>query len=119
MPRRKSADKCSILPWLSAKPDSREGRFTQIGNSLLLSPKFKELTTGARSLYISMAMEAGGQREFEFPRTSAIKYGFPTTTFERLLKELLSVGCIVLKSSGKNTREANVYTFSVDYFKDT
>ena len=90
MPRRKSADKCSILPWLSAKPDSREGRFTQIGNSLLLSPKFKELTTGARSLYISMAME-----------------------------ELLSVGCIVLKSSGKNTREANVYTFSVDYFKDT
>ena len=36
MGRRKAAEKCTILPWLSRKSDNSEGRFIQVGNSLLL-----------------------------------------------------------------------------------
>lgn len=117
MPRHKSAEKCTILPWLSAKPDSREGRFIQIGNSLLLSDKFHELSNGARLLYICMAMESGGRREFQFPQAAAIKYGFVPSSFDRNKKELLKAGCIILKSSGRLTREKNEYAFPTDCFK--
>ena len=43
----------NIIPaWLSAKRDNQEGRFIQVGNSLLLSEKYQSLTPGARHLYL-------------------------------------------------------------------
>ena len=119
MPRHKSAEKCTIRPWLSAKQDSKEGRFLQIGNSLLLSDQFHELSNGAKVLYICMAMESGGRQEFQFSQAAAGKYGFAPTSFDRSKKELIQAGCIILKSSGRLTREKNEYAFPTDRFKCT
>lgn len=115
MPRRKAAEHCKILPWLSARIDGKEKRFLQIGNSLLLSEQMKSLGTGARYLYLCMAMEAGGNREFVFPEASAKKYGIARNSFDRFKSQLLAAGLIRLKDSGRTTREKNVYEFRVDW----
>ena len=62
MPRYKSRP--TIVPWLSARPDNREKRFIQVGDSLLFSDAFQELRVGAKHLYLCMAMESGGKRDF-------------------------------------------------------
>ena len=90
----------------------------QVGNSLLLSEKFHKLSSGAQHLYFCMAMESGGKRDFLFPQASAKKYGIAPSSFDRYKKELLAAGCVHLKSSGRITREANEYCFSIDAFKD-
>ena len=82
MGRGKAAVHCNIRPWLSAKADCKEGRFIQIGNSLLLSEQMGKLKPGARYLYLCMTMEAGGKREFTFPASSAEKYHIPPSSFE-------------------------------------
>ena len=82
MGRRKTAGRCNIRPWLSAKADCKEGRFIQIGNSLLLSEQFGKLKAGARDLYFRMAMESGGEREFTFPASSAERHHIPASSFE-------------------------------------
>ncbi len=115
MGRPKAAVNCSILPWLSARADGKEKRFIQIGNSLLLSDTMKGLKQGARYLYLCMAMEAGGKRVFTFPANSAKKYGIPQNSFARYKGELISSGLIRVKESGKNTREKNIYEFSIGW----
>lgn len=94
VPRRKSAQNCTVLPWLSAKCDGREGRFIQCGNSLFLSKPIQSLSPGARWLYLSMALEAGGKRTFTFKHSSAKKYGVPPSSYDRFLKELKDGGFI-------------------------
>lgn len=94
MPRCKSAKNCSILPWLSAKVDNREGRFLQAGNSLFLSKSFQNLSTGARWLYLSMSIEAGGKRDFAFTHSAARKFGVSPSSYDRFLKELKDGGFI-------------------------
>lgn len=86
MPKRKS--KGIIAPWLSARADNVEGRFIQIGNSMLLSREFQKLTVGSRYLYFCMAMEAGGQKNFHFPLSAAKKYGIKPSTFWTYVHEL-------------------------------
>lgn len=115
MGRPKAAVNCNILPWLSARADGKEKRFLQIGNSLLLSDKMKDLGQGARYLYICMAMEAGGKREFTFPAQSAKKYGIHPNSFDRYKAELINAGLIRLKESGRLTREKNIYEFRTDW----
>lgn len=88
MPRHKTARNCSISPWVSARSDSRENRFIQAGNTFFLSKEVQSLSTGARWLYLSMAVEAGGKREFTFKHSSAKKYGVSSTSYDRFLKEL-------------------------------
>ena len=109
MSRRKSGG--TMLPWMSAKADGREKRFLQVGNSLLLSKKFQSLGAGARLLYLCMAMESGGRRTFLLPRTAAKKYGVPSTSLRRYIKQLADGGFIKV-SSNKNLRKPNVYEFS-------
>ena len=109
MSRRKSGG--TMLPWMSAKADGREKRFLQVGNSLLLSKKFQSLGTGARLLYLCMAMESGGRRTFLLPRTAAKKYGVPSTSLRRYIKQLADGGFIKV-TSNKNLRKPNVYEFS-------
>ena len=110
----RAASQCEIKPWLSANSDSREGRYIQVGNSLLLSPKFQELTTGARQLYACMCMEAGKHRQLIFPKSAAKKYGFHYSTFKRLVKELEDNGFITCDRAGA-TREANKYELSLSW----
>lgn len=88
MPKHKAAKSCVISPWLSAKADNKENRFTQMGNTFMLSKKVQSLSVGARWLYLSMAMESGGKREFTFKHSSAKKFGISSTSYDRFLKEL-------------------------------
>lgn len=121
--RVRAAKNCTIKPWLSARTDSTEGRFIQVGNSLLLSHKatdsqegnsFLSLTANARLLYLAMCMEAAEKRQFEFPKRAAEKYGFSESTFRRCVKELMQNGFIVV-NSGRTTREPNIYQFVNDW----
>ncbi len=111
MARRKAAKNCEILPWLSARADRSEGRFLQIGNSLLLSKAFQNLSAGAQMLYVNMAMESGGRRDFIFPRSAAKKYGVSPRSLLRYIDELAGAGFIE-KASMANLRQPNEYRFS-------
>lgn len=102
-----------LLPWLSEKPNNKEGRFTQVGNSLLLSKSYQKLNNATKHLYQSMCMESGGKREFVFPLKAAAKYGIAERTFRRSVQELQETGFIDTVSSGRITREANQYSFSL------
>ncbi len=116
MPRHRS--KYRIYTWLSADQTGFEKNgYTQVGHSLLLSDSFKALSLTAKYLYIAMASEAGSSREFKFPLSKAIIYGFKKTAFQRAVKELQDHGFITF-SSGWNTRTPNEYTFSFKW-KDT
>ena len=123
MPRRKPAQHCTILPWLSRRRDNTEGRFIQVGNSLLLSKKDRDgeetnpyvrLSAGAKYLYLCMAMEAAGQRSFEFTRVTAEKYGICNSNLRRNVAELIEAGFIKC-NSGKNVRLPNEYEFCFDW----
>lgn len=108
MPKYK---KTALLPWLSAKPDGKDKRFIQVGNSLLLSKRFQSLSCGAQHLYLCMAMESGGRRDFLFPLSSAKKYGISSTCLRRRINELkqaefLRVECM------KSLRVPNIYHFA-------
>lgn len=111
MARRKAAKNCDIRPWLSARADCSEGRFLQIGNSLMLSKPFQALSPGAQMLYLCMALESGGRREFIFPRTAAKKYGVKPRSLLRYIDELSDAGFID-KTSLRNLRQPNEYSFS-------
>lgn len=123
MARRKAAENCLLLPWQTAKKDCREKRFTQLGNTILLTRKdsngketneFLNLSCGERFLYLCMVMEAGGKRTFTFPLSAARKYGYSNSSFRKQLETLVEKRFIE-RASGKNTREANVYTFCSDW----
>lgn len=114
--RRRGRD--AIKPWLSARPDCKEGRFIQVGNSLLLSEKFQALTAGARFLYLCMTMESGGKREFIFPVSAAKKYGIPKNSLTRQLAELQEKGFISVQSMA-NLRQPNEYSFCLEWRENT
>ncbi len=114
MPRRKAAQNCNIRPWLSANSDNKEKIFTLIGNSLLLSEPFQQLTPGAQMTYICMTLHSGGKREFQFPNAIAKKYGFASKSFRRYVAELAAAGFISV-NSGRTTREPNVYSFRLEW----
>lgn len=103
-----------ITAWMSAKADNKEKRFIQVGNSLLLSKEFQKLGVGARCLYMCMAMESAGKRGFEFPLSSAKKYGFGNSTLRRYIAELEEAKFITVNSM-KNVRRPNEYAFSLEW----
>ena len=112
MPKYKS--KPTIVPWLSAKPDNREKRFIQVGDSLLFSKAFLELHVGARYLYFCMAMESGGKRNFQLPTAAAQKYGIKPSSFWTYVRELEDKRFIVSRSN-KHLRQPNDYSFSDEW----
>lgn len=123
MARHKTARNCAVLPWMSRNQNNSEGRFLQVGNSLLLSSKneageeqnpFVPISAGAKVLYFCMSMEAGGKRSFEFTRTTAKKYGICSSTLRRNIKELINGG-FINRDSGWTVREPNRYTFSLKW----
>lgn len=86
--------KLECLPWLSQNRDCREIGVIKVGISLLQSKKFNKLTAGARILYLCMAMESCGRREFQFTHGSAKKYGLAKASYDRYVKELKKYGFI-------------------------
>lgn len=115
MGRKKAAVNVDIRPWLSAKQDCKEGRFIQVGNSLLFSKAAQSLSAGSFRLYLCMAMESGGRSEFSFPNSAAKKYGFAETSFNRYTKELREKGFIIVTECGRITRTPNIYRFSFSW----
>lgn len=116
MGRSKLAKNVEIRPWLSAKPDCKEGRFIQVGNSLLLSKKFQGLTAGARWLYQCMAMESGGKGSVEFTHGTGEKYGIPGSSYDRYTKELKAGGFITITGNEDMAQYApSVYQFTFDW----
>ena len=99
-----------VSPWLSANGDGREKRFIQPGNSLFLSPAFKQLHVGARYMYLCICMECGKQRDFIFPKRAMTKYGFDDSTARRYLAELEAAGFIRTTCRCWNIRKPNEYT---------
>ena len=110
MGTRKRKD--TIPFWMSARADCKELRFIQCGNSLLLSKEFQSLSAGARFMYLCMAMESAGRREFTFPQKAAKKYGIPPASMRRYIDELVARGYIE-KQSMANLRQPNEYRFSM------
>lgn len=107
-----------LLPWLSHKPDGKEGRFLQIGNSLFVSDTpFKKLTAGAQMLYLFLAMESGGKREVEFSRTTAKKYGISKNAFTRQIRELESNGFVEVVMERSLSFKPTVYRFVYEWKK--
>lgn len=119
MPRRRSG--ATLLPWLSARPDGKEGRFLQIGNSLLLDRRFQDLSAGARWLYLCLAMEAGGKRSVSFSRgVTAKKYGIPKNNFTRHCLELENSGFIQRIENGDFLQFAPAaYEFALEWKSKT
>lgn len=114
MPRRRSG--ATLSPWLSAKADCKEGRFLQLGNSLLLDKRYQALSTGARNLYLCMSMEAGGKAEFTFTHGTARKYGISDSSFDRWAKELRAAGFVLLVMPCNFAQYApSVYRFIVEW----
>ena len=118
MPKQRGAQNCSILPWMSAHPDNREGRFLQIGNSLLCGEgsRFKTLTSGAQMIYLCMAMEAGEQQEVTFSCSTAQKYGIGKNVLPRAIKELIQAGFIEIADNLSYKQfKPTVYRFIIDW----
>lgn len=103
-----------LPPWSSERIDGADKRFIQIGNSLLLSPRYNSLTLGARHLYLCMMMEAGGNKSFTLPQSAAKKYGVPSSSLRRYIDELVAAGFIIRRSMA-NLRKPNEYVFSVSW----
>lgn len=111
-----SEGKYEVVAWLSASAKNREGRYIQVGNSFLFSKNVKELSVGARWLYLTMAMECGGNRTFSYTHHAAKKYGIASTSYERYLKELKDKGFIE-KIEGEDLAQyaPGVYRFLYDW----
>ena len=106
----------SLLPWLSAKPDNKDGRYIQVGNSFHLDKKVHALGHTARLLYECMCQEAGGKREVTFTRGTAKKFGFPKATFERNVQRLIDGGFVELKETAERSQYSpNIYRFSLGW----
>lgn len=109
MGRRK---KFPIEPWLTATHSGNEpGGFVRVGKSLLKSPQFQSLTYGARMTYLCMCMEAGGQKEFTFPRLAIMAYGLKQRQCRVNIEELEKAGFIRKSTQGKGNLHPNEYEF--------
>ena len=89
---------------------SKRAPFTQPSVSLLTEPIFNALPPQVRHLYICMTGESEGERVFQFPRKTAIRYGFIPSTFREYVAVLIEKG-FISRNSGWTTREPNIYQF--------
>ena len=112
MSSHKTAKNVAIRPWLSANKDCRDGRFIQVGNSLLLSDAFKSLDGNAQKTYFALCMESGGKPTAELSRAGAKKYGLAPATFSRAIRVLMESGFISCSFEENPFRyKTNVYRF--------
>ena len=96
--------------WESSKVDGIEKRYIRLGNSQMLSKAMLGLSNAAFRVYICMRLEAGDKPEFEYPYRK-YKIYMSRPTFGKAVEELETAGFIKLVSSGKNTRQPNIYRF--------
>lgn len=103
--------KTPFAPWQTCKSDGIEQRYIRLGNSQLLHPAMLSLSDKAQIVYIHMLLEAGGKREFTFPRSKYMTIS-SISAFKNAKAELISKGFIKEKQNNANLRKANIYEFS-------
>lgn len=107
----------SPLPWLTGDERKRTSRtpFIAVDATLLQDQRFQSLTASAQFEYFCLALEAKGNREFEFPQhLAASKYGICKSAHWRNIARLEEHGFIE-RTSGRTTRENNIYHFSLSW----
>lgn len=114
MARKRAAQNCKFLPWLTGKKGvAGSGRFNQIDNSFYLHPAVKSLSGNAFKLFQAMTIEAGGKPTVKFSRAAGEKYGISSTTFDRASRELIDKGFVELRQEDNPFRyRTNIYRFS-------
>ena len=103
-----------LNPWESILP-AAEKHFSRLGDSLLDSPVFNELSPYARLLYMYMVRAAAGKRDFTFQHSFYKRYGITDATFGRLRDELVNAGFITVLKNNRTVRKANIYQFSTTW----
>lgn len=106
--------KTPFAPWQSCKDDGIEQRYIRLGNSQLLHPAMLSLSDKAKIVYIHMLLEAGGKREFTFPRSKYNRIA-GHTVFQNAKEELIQKGFIRIRQNNANLRKANIYEFSEEW----
>ena len=102
-------------PWLTTMQENKgENFYMKIGGSLFISEQFKGLSTGAKWLYLAMAMESGKKKSFTFSKKSAERYGISYPTLVRRINELEQAKFLNVNRAG-TTREYNYYSFSLTW----
>lgn len=100
--------------WETTKENGIEERYIRLGNSQMLHPVYKSLSSSAKEIYSYMKLESGGCVEFEFP-VSKYKDLMSTKTFLKSKAELIEKGFIEEKQNNKNLRKPNIYRFSAEW----
>lgn len=113
MSRKKQLQTKPLPYWCSGASDSRDKIFIQIGASLLEHPTFTKLKDSAKLCYLCMVLEAKGRPDFQFPRRTAELYGISERSLRRNVQELEAAGLVDVVASGRNTKSATDYRFSV------
>ena len=103
--------KTPFSPWETTKINGIELRYLRMGNSQMLHPAIRNLTSMAFRVYVYMKLESGGHREFKFPH-SKYKSFISSGGFQKALAELCATGLIEIVESNANLRKPNVYRFS-------
>lgn len=130
MPRRRTAKTSKVFQWCSARRDNKEWGFVQLGNSLFeqqaekdkdgrvqyLPNPFHALSPMARWTYLCLCSAAKGKPEVLFTKTDAERYGIPTTSFRRAVKELEDKAFLTINHAGR-THQPNLYKFLSNWKK--
>lgn len=108
MPRKK---KTPFAPWETMVSDGIEKRYIRLGNTLLYSSAFLQLSAKAKEVYLYMRIESAGQREFTLPYSKYTLFS-KKDSFLRAREELENAGFIEIVQYNGNLRKPNVYRFS-------
>lgn len=103
--------KTPFAPWETGTSDGIEKRYIRLGNTLLYSPVFLQLSAKAKETYIYMRIESAGQREFTMPYSKYTQFS-KKDSFLRAREELEKAGFIETIQHNGNLRKPNVYRFS-------
>lgn len=106
--------KTPFSPWQTCKDSGIEERYIRLGNSQLLHPAMISLSDKAKTIYIYMLLESGGERDFTFPRSKYNKLA-GHSVFQGAKDELIEKGFIKVKQNNANLRKANIYEFSDEW----
>jgi hypothetical protein len=106
--------KTPFKPWETTKENGIEERFIRYGNSQLLHPVYKSLSSASKEIYQYMKLESGGCIDFEFPASKYLDL-MSKHTFLKAKAELIKKGFIEVKQNNKNIRKPNIYRFSAEW----
>lgn len=103
--------KTPFPPWATRTSDGIEKRYIRLGNTLLYSSAFLQLSAKAKEIYLYMLIDSAGQREFTMPHSKYIRFS-KKDSFLRARDELEKAGFIETVQHNANLRKPNVYRFS-------